>query len=465
MQKIMNNGKILSIASMNDIFMVCDMVYLTSETNLNNVRYTDAFIDYVVAHKDEYTCIPLVVDINTLLDRNFDDLTHMFKNNRFGTTSIGSFYDFYKVTNGDVIELRATIRIPKRNEEVCGLLAELHSSDEGLKFSYEMNVYKYEVDENNVMIIDAGGADPIGSCVVSIPAVPAAKCQTLVAELIGLEGENMVEILNITEKTEIHVAELSMEQFEAKIRNAFRTVDRQNGYNFYMKDVFAEYFIVFDCETGDYIKFNYKFENDEAVIEGDGEVVHRDYVVKAVAEVKGEKTHEEIIAEKDALISEHENAIAEKDAAIAEKDALIAEKDEAITAKDALIAEKDEAINKANEDLLTVGEQLTNANAEIEALNVIKAEHETFLAEKEAAEKQARKEQLTAKCAKVMSETEIAEVQELIDSLDETAINTVIAEKYVAIAERMKEEEGSPAKFIATDAMVVGNGKSKYITM
>lgn len=461
MQKFLNNSKVLSIASMNDIFMVCDMVYLTTETNLNKVQYSEAFIDYVIEHKDEYVCIPLVVDIDTLLDRDFDHLTHLLKNNRFGTTSIGSFYDFYKVKNGDVTELRATIRIPKRNEEVCGLLAELHSSDEGLKFSYEMNVYKYTVDEEGVIHVDAGDADPIGSCVVSIPAVPVAKCQTLVAELIGLEGEKMVEILNITDNTNIHVAELTREQLDAKLGKAIAKLDRTNGYNFYVRDVFAEYVVVFDCSTGNYLKFSYTLVDDEFIIEADGEVVHRDYVERMVAEARGEKTHEEIIAEKDALIAEKDVLISEKEEAIAAKDTVIAEKETVIAENEALIAEKDEAINKANEDLVTVGEQLANANAEIEALNVIKAEYEAFVAEKEAAEKEATKERLTAKCAKVLNETEIAEVKDLIENLDEAGINTIIAEKYVAIAEQMKE--ASPIVGLS-DAFVISE-KKKYITM
>jgi len=42
----------------NEIYLSVSMCMLTTETNLNDMRVTEAFIDDIVANKSDYVCMP-----------------------------------------------------------------------------------------------------------------------------------------------------------------------------------------------------------------------------------------------------------------------------------------------------------------------------------------------------------------------------------------------------------------------
>jgi len=167
----------------NDMYISLDMVFLTSEVDLNHVLYSEDFIYGVETEKDKYIGLPILCDISKLEKGEYDKLTHKYnkKKNTFGTVSIGSFVDFKTRKVGEVLELIASARVWKRNVKTCMALEELYASDEGLKFSYEVLVGKSSKADGIENVPKDDSNNPIGSCVVSNPAVKKSLDITLCA--------------------------------------------------------------------------------------------------------------------------------------------------------------------------------------------------------------------------------------------------------------------------------------------
>lgn len=57
--------------------MSVKMRLLSTRENLNGVAVTEAFIDNIVANREEYVCMPLCADVRNLEKKNYSGLTHM----------------------------------------------------------------------------------------------------------------------------------------------------------------------------------------------------------------------------------------------------------------------------------------------------------------------------------------------------------------------------------------------------
>jgi len=106
----------------NDIFMTLTMCVLTNGVNLNNLQFTDDYINGIVENKDKYIGIPLVVNRLKLENGLYNNLTHEFnkKTGELNTDCVGSFVDFWSETDSDgALQLMGNVRVFKRYPNVC----------------------------------------------------------------------------------------------------------------------------------------------------------------------------------------------------------------------------------------------------------------------------------------------------------------------------------------------------------
>lgn len=106
--------------------MTISMRMFSTRKNLNGVAVTEAFIDRIIANKDDYVCMPLCADTRKLKAGDYRGLGHMLdrRTGKYLADEIGSFYDLEKVTDEYGVSLYGVARINKRSDEVCNAIQE-----------------------------------------------------------------------------------------------------------------------------------------------------------------------------------------------------------------------------------------------------------------------------------------------------------------------------------------------------
>lgn len=171
----------------NVVFLAIDVCICSSAINGNNEGVTSAFMQDIVNRSDEFVGLPLYADVDRLLAKEYDNLTHLYNKftRKFDTTQIGGLTNFRMVNEDGVEYLQATARVPKRESEICERLTEMYEMGK-LCFSFEV-VYRVEdthLGANGANIIDVGPNNAIlGLAVVSRPAYQTSVALDLVAEL------------------------------------------------------------------------------------------------------------------------------------------------------------------------------------------------------------------------------------------------------------------------------------------
>ena len=159
------------------------MRMFSTRANLNRCAVTEAFIDDIIANKDDYVCMPLCADVSKLKNKDYRGLTHLYDKTRgvFLADEIGGFYDFEKVNDEYGVSLIGYARINKRSDLVCEAIQELY--DQGkLNFSFEISAGAVSIVDG-ITIVDANEDNELTAmAVVSIPAYPESTALDLVAE-------------------------------------------------------------------------------------------------------------------------------------------------------------------------------------------------------------------------------------------------------------------------------------------
>lgn len=173
-------------AKLHPVFLTVQFLMASNQGNLNREGVTKAFIDDFVSRKDVFECLPMYVDMEKLLDGDFDNLTHLYNRatKKFGTTQFGSLTNFYEETDEDgVTSLYAEARFPKRELAACMRLVELYEQGR-LCVSVELRYNpEHTVKKNGVTFIDAYEDNALtGLCIVSEPAEVRAVALDMVAE-------------------------------------------------------------------------------------------------------------------------------------------------------------------------------------------------------------------------------------------------------------------------------------------
>lgn len=468
-QKIQVDARVIALGEeSNDMYMSLDMVFLTSEVNLNNVQFEEDFIYGIEQEKEKYLGLPLVADLSMLESGKYDKLTHKFKKGKFGTQAIGSFVDFRTNKNGDVLELIASARVWKRNEKTCAALEELYASDEGLKFSYEILVGKYTVENGIKKVPKDDSNNPIGSCVVSTPAVPASRARLLIAEALEADfindknfegGEIMERNQNPTVEEffknaviKLNMAELDLSQIRKKIYNQLRSMLGDKYYYYDVVEMGVDYIILLHSEQSDYYKCDYTVSENEVTVSNMRQVT---------------KTYQDVSqnSEGDDNMAQLAEIQAKLDAALAEVESLKSQ----ITEKETALAEKEKEIAEANSKIETLSASVIEKDNIIKELEPFKAEVEKINAEKAEAELAQKKEKLKNKYSKllsaeVMTSTEVAEA---IENLNEDLLKNKVVEVALEKAEKKDEKKEYVTASKIIDDVKVGSSDvvSKYVTI
>jgi hypothetical protein len=457
------------VEPVNDLYLSLKMVFLTSAENLNHVEFQTDFIEGVIEDQAKFVTMPVVVDVANLVAGKYDKLTHKYKNGKFGTNQIGGFYKFETNQNGEVLELIAYARIWKRDDKVIASLEELYGSDDGLKFSYECLIGKYVSEGGTKKILKDPLNNPIGSAVVSFPAVLASKALLLAETYKENFIDNQIQGGDILERnkeltqeqffanTKIHfISELDISQVQRKCFNKLKAELKETYWEYDSTDMGVDYIIMKNYSTADLLRVDFTVGEDDITIT-EMYAVDKTYTRKKSKEGQEMAT----IAELELKVKDLEIQVSAKDTIIAEKENLIKEKETALATVNITIAQKEA-------DIVKLGETIATKDAEISTLTPFKVTVEKAELEKVKAEKATKRTELTTKCAKILSkeELETAEMKKAIEDLDENYVNKVLAEKYVANATKLDGKKPILASRITDNIELSGSEpnslKAKY---
>jgi hypothetical protein len=471
-EKFIFDASILEFASeqeSNDIYMTVKLILLTSEVNLNGLKYSDDFIKEIEENKQKYLSIPLVAEVDKLNRKQYGNLTHKFnsKTQKFETSMIGSFVDFSTDVVDGVLRLIGEVRIPKRFGATVEALQELYASD-SLKFSYEILVSDYNV-VNGIKYVDKSDKNSIiGMAVVSDPAVPEAKAFMLVAALEkdfnNVDGGvNMSKVRSkemtceefFADSKVVKIGELDLLQVRLKIFSQLENVLGSEWWNFDVMEMGVDYIILLKCDNGGLYRIDYSINSDEVVL---SEIykVSKNYI--KIEEVQ------EKMADLEKLQDNLTAALAEIESLKTE----IANKEVTITEKDGIIASKDEELATVNASVVTLSESVITQKQEIETLQASKDELDAINAEKAETEKAEKVVALKEKYSDLLSaETlELPEIDEAIQNLNESVLQAKVTEFALeAIVKKSEEAKVDTAKRVTEDMALETSGVAKYITI
>ncbi len=338
--KLLASAISLSELAPNSIYMSVDLRMFSTRENGNGVEVTEAFIDDIVANKDQYTCIPLCADTKKLVSGIKSGLGHMLDRGtgKFYSEQIGAFSDFRKQNDEFGVSLIGTARIMKRNEAVCETLAEMYQ-ERNLNFSFEIFAPDFSV-KDGVQIIDVSENNKlIGMAVVSIPAYPEAKALALVAEIDT--ASRYEKVLKNAEY--INVSEADYQTIIQHLIEMIRKGYGDDWWDFYVKQIGVDYVILYDNDDGKLVRFDYTVDGEEPVLlDGPYEVT---YQRKEVASIMDEKR----IAELERANADLTKSNAEMSAEVASLTNKVAELNATIEANGKTLTEKETIISELRE--------------------------------------------------------------------------------------------------------------------
>lgn len=455
--------RILSLSDTNDIYMEAKVLFLTDQTNLNGTRFTGSFINSVVEQDYKYQGLPLVVDMEKLESKKYNQLTHKLTPEGFGTQMIGDFIQFYQenVDNG-ALGLFGIVRIYKRFPATCAAILDLYSRGL-LRFSVEVLVGEYYINDDGTKDVPASDENTLmGVAIVSNPAEPRSQAYYLVAEAL-LEDQKEVKTMaeinidNSAEKAsdvqwgDVDLTDLRDKLMEADnkaelVREAYLVVEegwetapsQHLKYPHHVIENDTLVVAVNGCQAAYQRLMQNDPNNDEALSH-----LKRHYdelgltMEKADTEADVEASDNkeiEVQAQDNKEIESQIQDVAQELQALQEE---LAKCKAELQDKINELAEAKNLISQKEADIVSLGEAISNKDAEIASLNEIKVKYDQIVAEQEESAKQAKKSALTEKLAKFFKADELTqpEIAQAIESLDENAVNKLIADKVVAQAQ------------------------------
>lgn len=424
---IMNASNILvSELKSSRRYMTVSMRMFSTRANLNHVAVTEAFIDDIIANKNEYICMPLCADVPKLRKKDYRGLTHLYDKatGTFLADRIGGFYDFEKVSDEYGVSLIGHARVDKRCEEVCAAIEELYANN-ALNFSFEITAGDLRV-ENGVTIVDASENNELTAmAIVSVPAYPESKALDLVAE-----AETNDALNEYYSNTKFIAAEIDLEIVRRKFFDALRMYTGKDEIWHMRPLLFChDCVILYDEICGTSFKAVYAVINDEVTISDFYQIAFErvggsenemneenvstiDVVAPAVeieakleaeveveAEVQASAESQEVEqmqaeTESAAVLPDEKEPMEDTDDSddLTENDS--EDKDEPDDADDKNeMAEAVESVQE-NDALAEMTKRCAELEAQVEELMSFKAELDKIKAEREEAEINAKKEQL-----------------------------------------------------------------------
>lgn len=451
MHRIVMTASSISVSELksNRKYFSVSMRMFSTRANLNKCAVTEAFIDDIIANKNDYVCMPLCADVSKLKKKDYRGLTHMYDKSTgtFLAEEVGSFYDYEKVSDEFGVSLIGYARINKRSKLVCEAIQELYDNN-ALNFSFEISAGAVDVIDG-ISVVDVNDANELTAmAIVSVPAYPESKALDLVAEANDCE--------RFYGNANMQISEVDIETVKMRFHRMMHEVLGEKIYSLNTLLFCHDCVILYDYESGLTYKAEYMMDNDDFILkdfyaidfvrsEGSEKEMIDEMnnsaaeVAVEVAEVE-EKVEVEIaeeVVEAEAQTEEAEEIVAET----AEEVEVVAEekKDEEDPEE---IPEEDEEENEAAE----LRKRCAELEAQIEELAKYKAEIEKIEEEKKAAEIKAEKDELRGYAVKAGLNVEDAVIAELVEKLDYKAI--VAEANSIPVKAEEKKETSYMASFV-----------------
>lgn len=416
----------------NDVYMELSMCILTDQPNLNNLKFNENYIKGVVANKDRFIGIPLVVNRTKLENGFFASLDHQLDKHTslLKTDTIGTFVDFREETDTDgALKLMGDVRIFKRYPTVCESIIDLYESGD-LEFSCEAMVYGYESidEETGIRSVDyefEGKVNSLfGSCIVSEPAEVKSKPTLLVAQALEKDLGEEIKMTNNTEvfNKNIEIAyhgrlELSSLKFSDvsnqiyNILNPINPRSNYRSYNYYIQEMYVDHVIVEDED--DYkvlFKINYKIENDVVILDDKENWIegYKGFIPKGV-------NVEELVSSIEKQTLEAEAAKTELNEKHKEEQIKMEDEVKELNSK---IEELEKQVKELNSALVGKQEEVQNLEESQKELNSKIKELEPYKSKVETAEKDRQINELQTRYQKVLSE-EVMKSDEVVQAINE----------------------------------------------
>lgn len=449
MNKVIMAASNISLSELksNRKYFSLSMRMFSTRPNRNSHAVTEAFIDDIIANKNDYVCMPLCADVPKLKRKDYKGLTHLYDKTtgQFLADMIGGFYDFEKVEDEFGISLIGYARINKRSPVVCEAIQELYDSN-ALNFSFEITAGAVSIIDG-VTIVDVNESNELTAmAIVSVPAYPESKALDLVAE---------ANIDQFYANANMLISEVDIETVRMRFHEALYHTIGDLVFNLNVMMFCHDCVILYDYMNGVIYKAEYIMDNDCIVIKDFYEV---GFVRSEGSEkdmelnenmISEQTTAEEVVSEENMEITAEENTTEEviaEETVIAETEEVVAESTEEIQAEAEVAAEnevvaeveekendpedieddkKDEDDQKENDEFEAMKKRCAELEAENAELNKVKAEFDKITEEKKAAELQAEKDAMKAYASKQGLNTENSVIAEAIENLD---YKTIVAE-------------------------------------
>ena len=400
---------LISEAKSSRRYMDLSMRMFSTRENLNHVAVTEAFIDNLIANKEDYVCMPLVADVAKLKKRDYRGLTHLYdsKSGTFLADVIGGFYDFEKVSDEYGISLIGHARVNKRTAAVCEAIEELYANN-ALSFSFEISAGALQ-ENDGVTIVDASDQNELTAmAVVSVPAYPESKALDLVAEAKPSVDEFYSE-------TKFVSAELDIETVRMWFYEGLEAMIGEESWHMRPLLFGVDFVLLYDVCCGGTYKAEYLVDGDALIMKDfyevafmraeeqgsenemneemtqQAEVVETEIQQEVETEVHAEATvDEETVQTEEVQEQETVEAAAETDETEPEQETAEEQTAEALPLKDDDLDEEEDE----DDELEMAKKRCAELEAEIEELKGFKAELEQIRAEEAAQKIQAQKNEL-----------------------------------------------------------------------
>ncbi|WP_431785795.1 coiled-coil domain-containing protein [Paenibacillus lactis] len=456
----------------NDVYMELTMCILTDKPNLNNLKFNENYIKGIVANKEKFIGIPLVVNRTKLESGFYSNLNHELdkSTNLLKTDTIGSFVDFREEVDKDgTLMLMGDARIYKRYPTVCESILELYESGD-LEFSCEAMVYGYESidEESGIRCVDYEYEGKInslfGSCIVSDPAEIRSKPTLLIAEALKIDlGESEMsikeEIFNKNIEIKYHgkfeLSSLKFSEVSNQIYNILNPINPRSHYrtyNYYIQDLYTDFVIVEDSDDYHLLyKIKYRIENDIVILDERENWVegYKGFIPKGV-DIDQLLLENEKLSQAASKATKELNSNHEKEKLLMEEE--VQQLNEKIKALEAKVVELNETVVSKQEEINGLQEK------HVELSNTIK-ELEPYKAKVEMAEKEQKMNALRTKYTKILSEETMKseEVQTAISELNSVKLNEI------AVSELVNKNHGTDQEQPSGDVIVAASSQQDLL--
>ena len=460
MNKIILTASSVSVSELKSSrrYMTVSMRMFSTRENRNGTAVTEAFIDDIVANKNDYICMPLCADVPKLKKKDYRGLTHLYDKatHTFMADRVGGFYDFEKVEDEFGISLIGYARIDKRNDLICEAIEELYAND-ALHFSFEISAGSL-MEINGVTVVDAHPDNELTAmAIVSVPAYPESTALDLVAEA-QVDSNEMFSTAHFV------AAEMDMETVRIRFHQLLCELLKERAWDLRVLVFGVDAVILYDVVGGKSYKMEYLIDNEDFVMKdfyeidyvrsGGSENMENQMNIAEVAEVetvevKAEEQIEEVVQAEAEVVAEEMTT--EEIAEVAEQ--LEAEQVDAVQTEE-VVAEENEPEEELedkpeekpeeeekNDELAEALNENASLKAEIEELKAYKAELDA-IREREAQEKlNSKKESLKEYASSEGLDVENEIIAEAIDSLNYEALVAEVTNK--------KNSEKKPAQNVS----------------